>query len=311
MTDQPNPSQYEQTDDYGHQMPDPDALQPAALAWSIPAFGAEPLTRGLERLAKNGVGLAELPGNRFGPDVGYDIPEIKKELSDFGIQTAGIWGMFSFENSIASRNPYARQRGVDYIKRNLEMAVELRADYFLIVPGTPGETETDPVAPELAAETLKRVEYLFEDSGVKGCFMPMRAGESSFCHTLAEALDFLKVVGSNGIQHLSPDIYALMGEESDLYELLKADALRFINLHIADSNRRGLGTGVLDLQKLILALATGSFGGYITFNPVPDGEGGNPYALYDAKALDELVKRTVETWREAEGEVIADFKPRG
>ena len=68
------------------------------LSWSNWGFGIETLADSAARLQKNGVRFIELHGNHYGPDLGYQVAETKKILSDHGIRTGGICGMFSADS---------------------------------------------------------------------------------------------------------------------------------------------------------------------------------------------------------------------
>lgn len=82
-----------------------------------------------------------------------------------------------------------------------------------------------------------------------------------------------------------------------------------MNLHLADSNRRGLGTGSMDLDSQIMALYLLGYnrpGRYVT--PEPLGPGASPYrAMHSvpvAGELDDLVISTVTYFREREAAVL-------
>ena len=65
------------------------------LSWSNWGFGLEPLQDSCKRLKDAGIDYIELHGNHYGPDLGYDVNETKKILSDYGLKCSGVCGMFS------------------------------------------------------------------------------------------------------------------------------------------------------------------------------------------------------------------------
>ncbi len=55
-------------------------------------------------MRKNDIRFIRLRGNHYGRDLGYKVSETKKILSDHGIQTGGICGMFSADNDLSSNH---------------------------------------------------------------------------------------------------------------------------------------------------------------------------------------------------------------
>jgi D-psicose/D-tagatose/L-ribulose 3-epimerase len=80
---------------------------------------------------------------------------------------------------------------------------------------------------------------------------------------------------------------------------------------LADSNRRALGRGSLDLDSIIRVLYLvrhNADGRYVT--PEPLGPGADPYPAMngrlDAKVLEDLVQRTARYFGEREEAVLAE-----
>ncbi len=281
------------------------------FSWSIRDFGRESLKTSISRLAAADIALVELQGNRFTSDIGYDVPEVKKVLSDANIEVSGICGIFSPECCLSAENPSVRQNAMDYIKRNLDLAVELKADYFVIVPGAPGRSDSeDEYEFERAVETLQKIEYLFEDSSVRGAIEPLRMEDVSFCNTIADARDFIRALDSTGIRQISAHAFHLLFEEKTIFENLRENAEKIINLHICDSNRLALGRGILDLDLLISALYAGGFRGYVNAQPVLPGH--SIYSMeksaHSPALLEEMVEQTFETWKSREKAVQAAIR---
>ena len=292
---------------------DPDRFKNRLkLSWSNWGFGMEPLKVSLERLKKNGIDFIELHGNRYGDDLGYDPKETKKLLKAMNIKVSGICGMFSAESEFSSNSPTARQRALDYMRRNIELGSMVEARYFLIVPGAVGRPDPyDDMEFERSVEALSIVASDLKDAGIRGAVEPIRSDEVSFCHTFSDARDYIKALKSPGVQHINGDVYHMMHMETHIAKTIVGAEGILTNLHMADSNRDALGGGFLDLDTIIMALYIIGYnnddGAFVT--PEPLGPGGDPYrAMYgnpDPERLDGLVKRTVQYFREREEEVLA------
>ncbi len=276
-------------------------VPPMRLSWSNWGFGQESLAISLRRLVTNDIRYIELHGNRTGPDLGYDPRRVRALIEEHGVRVSGICGIFSEDNDLSSNRGSVRQRAVDYIRRNLELAHEVGAEYFLVVPGAVGRNQpVDAYEFDRSVETLQCVADQFVQAGVRGAVESIRSAEVSFCHTLADAAAYIEAVGHPGVQHINADIYHMYGEETNPYEALVTHRERIVNVHLADTNRRALGQGCLDLDLVLMALHTSDYAarGYCTAEPL--GPGGDPYpALFGRpgeEVLDLLVTETAQTF---------------
>jgi sugar phosphate isomerase/epimerase len=276
------------------------------LSWSNWGFGIEPLSVSAERLSKAGVEYIELHGNHYGADLGYRPAETKRVLEGCGLRTAGVCGMFSAENDLSSNSGASRQRAVDYLRREIDFCAEMGGGYILVVPGAVGRPSPyDDSEMHRSAQTLRLVAEAFAERGIRSAVEPIRSAEVSFCHTVADALQYIEMVGHPAVAHLNGDVYHMQTEEAHVGEAILAAGERLTNLHLADSNRCALGEGSLDVDTMIMALYLIGYnrpGCYVT--PEPLGPGGDPYPAMHGRAapetLDALVQTTVSTFRRRE-----------
>ncbi len=282
------------------------------ISWSNWGFGMEQFEISIKRLKKNNINYVELHGNKYGNDLGYDSKKVAKLLLKYDMKVSGVCGMFSEESELSSNSPSVRQRAIDYIKRNLELAKELDAKYFLIVPGAVGRPDPyDDIEFSRSVETLSIVADNFKQSGIRGAIEPIRSDEVSFCNTFEDAKKYIKALGNMGVQHINGDVYHMIHMESHIGRSIVDAGSMLTNLHMADTNRDALGEGFLDLDTIIMALYIIGYNNdkscFIT--PEPLGPGGDPYrARYgkpDSGRLNSLVKRTVSYLWQREGEVLS------
>jgi D-psicose/D-tagatose/L-ribulose 3-epimerase len=281
------------------------------LSWSNWGFGIETLAESAARLQKAGITFIELHGNHYGPDLGYRVDETLRVLGDHGIKVAGTCGMFSADNDLSSNRAVDRQAAVDYLKRELAFTQAVGGSYILVVPGAVGRPDAyDSTEFERSVETLLLVADAFTAHHVRGAVEPIRSAEVSFCHTVADAKRYLAAVNHPGIQHINGDVYHMQSEEDHIGAAIVDAGDMLTNLHMADSNRRALGLGAMDLDTIIMALYVIGYnadGRYVT--PEPLGPGGAPYpAMYgkpDKASLDAMVQQTAAYFRERENELLA------
>lgn len=281
------------------------------LAWSNWGFGPEPLARSAERLRSNGIDFIELHGNRYGPDLGYRTEAVRRILDDHGLTVSGICGMATASSEFASNRHHVRQRAIDYFRRQADFCLELGGAYVLIVPGAVGRNVPyDNSEFGRAVEAIRIVADYFESIGVDAAVEPIRSEEVSLCHTFADATRLIEEVGSPRIRYINGDLFHMLAGESHVGSTILSSGDRLRNLHLADSNRRALGLGQLDLDVVLMALFAIGYdqrGGYCTAEPL--GPGADPYRalwnLQDPEVLDLLVSRTALTFRNRQDALLS------
>jgi sugar phosphate isomerase/epimerase len=281
------------------------------LSWSNWGFGIEPFERSVARLARHGVPYIELHGNRYGPDLGYKTRETRRILDDHGVQVSGVCGMISPQCELSSNRPHVTQRSLDYFRRNLEMCVELGGTYLLFGPGAVGRpVPYDDQEFFRAAQAIRILADDFQKAGVRAAIEPIRAAEVSFCHTFREARELIQAVDHPGVRHICGDLYHMYTEEDHVACTLIEYGPWLTNLHLADSNRRALGLGSLNLDLVLMALYAIGYNNEACFcTAEPLGPGGDPYRqLFGNPApevLDALVEQTARYFYEREEAILS------
>ena len=281
------------------------------LAWSNWGFGIEPFEQSIARLAKYNVRYIELHGNRYGPDLGYKKKEVKEILDDHGIKVSGVCGMVSPECELSSNKPHITQHSIDYFRRNIEMCAELGGSYLLFGPGAVGRPEPyDDQEFHRAAEAIRILGDDFQNAGIRAAIEPIRAAEVSFCHTFKEAKALIDTISQPGVQHIAGDLYHMYTEEDHVSGTILEYGHMMTNLHMADSNRRALGAGSMDLDLILMALYVVGYNNDKCFcSAEPLGPGGDPYPQMfgnpQPEILDPLVEQTVRYFHAREEKILS------
>ncbi len=284
------------------------------LSWSNWGFGLEPIENSLRRLKKYNIDYIELHGNRYGPDLGYKTKILRRLLSSYDIKVSGICGMVWKESELASPNPFIRQRCIDYFKRNIELCKEVGGEYILFTPGAVGRPQKyDDFEFDRAVETLKILGDLFLDAEVKAAIEPVRIDEVSFCHTFEDAVRLIKSVDHKGVVHIAGDVYHMLHHETHIGQTILDFGDYLVNIHMADTNRKALGSGMLDLDIIIMALYLIGYNNKKAFlSAEPLGPSANPYyQMYgrtDPQILDRLVSDTAAYFYQRENIVLRESK---
>ncbi|MCL2363707.1 MAG: sugar phosphate isomerase/epimerase [Defluviitaleaceae bacterium] len=264
------------------------------FSWTEWPFGGEPLEASCERLKRHGVNYIELSG------LGHNASEVNNILRQTDMKVSGVCGMFSPEYELASPNPTVRQKAVDYIRRELTLCQAVGATYLLLVPGCVGRTVPfDDMEMQRSAETLRSVADDFVNCGIQCAMEVIQHKEVSLVKTVSEALAYIKEVNHPGIQGITGDMFHMQVEEFHMGEAIMQAGDALINFHVADSTRRTLGSGSLDLDTVIRALY---LIGYNTEKRFVTAE----LMAKPGQSLDDCVKETVAYFRLRENAVIAE-----
>jgi D-psicose/D-tagatose/L-ribulose 3-epimerase len=158
---------------------------------------------------------------------------------------------------------------------------------------------------ERSAEALRECARDFNGSGVAAGIEPIRSAEVSLVNSVDDALAYIARVGESSISCVNADTYHMSLEEAHIGEAIIKLGNRLVNLHLADTNRDGLGRGMLDLDTVIMAsylVGMNREGRFLT--PEPLGPFPDPYVLStmpcDTEVMDKLVADTVQYFRERE-----------
>ncbi len=276
------------------------------LSWSIWLFGREPLAVSFDRLKQAGLKYVELSGDHHARESGADPKTVRKLLTEYDLSVSGVCGLYFPEVDLASENPFVGQRALDYVRREIEYVHEVGGEYLIVVPsavGRPNPLDGEELA--RSSERLARLAPEFDAAGVKAAIEPIRADEVSLIHRVSEAIQYIGAVNHPAVQHINGDIYHMLFGETHVGEAILEAGKRMANLHLADSNRGALGSGMIDLDTVLRSYVLASEGkldsSFLTGEPI--GAGRDPYSALttvpDSSFADTLVQDSIAyiRWR--------------
>ena len=111
-----------------------------------------------------------------------------------------------------------------------------------------------------------------ERLGVRIAVEPLNRYEAYLVTSTREALEYLDAVGSPGVG-MTLDLFHANIEEPDIGRSIRAAGPRLWHVQVADTNRRGLGQGHLDMRAVGRALGDTGYVGAVVIEimaPGPD-----------------------------------------
>ena len=102
---------------------------------------------------------------------------------------------------------------------------------------------------------------------------PLNRYETNVLNGVAESISFIKGLNAPNVKLLC-DLFHMNIEEVDLASAIHAAGRRLGHVHFADSNRRAIGFGHLDVESVFAALREVGYKGWLSAEilPVPDSE---------------------------------------
>lgn len=230
-------------------------------------YGEEPITTGIERVAKAGYDGVELVGE----PAQTDVREVKAALDANGVVASSIVSIYTPERDIVSSNPQIRQAAVDYVKGNIDFAATLSADIVTFTP-----TACMKIVPEASLEqewdwAVAAGKTLADYAGERNVTMviePWNRYETYLINRTEQALKFLDAVDSPHFGYMA-DTFHMSIEERDIAESIRNAGPRLAHVHLADSNRAAPGVGHTDFEPIIKAIADVGYDGWVSYELLP------------------------------------------
>jgi len=236
-------------------------------------YGDAPLPETLGRIAAAGYDGVELPGE---PER-WRAADLRRWLGDHGLAPVALTAscMTPTERDLAHPDPRIRGVAVDYVGRCLGLAAEIGAPLVQMLAS--GEPRLAPLATRDAewawsVAGMQAAAREAERTGVAIAVEPLNRYEGYLVTSTPEALAYLDAVASPWVG-MTLDLFHANIEEPSIAAAIRAAGPRLWHVQAADTTRRGLGHGHLDLGAVTEALASIDYAGAIVVEimaPGPD-----------------------------------------
>ena len=171
------------------------------------------------------------------------------------------------DGDVASEDPRQRQRGVDAMRRNIELAAEMEGTVIggmlhgsTVKPGVPVDNATRQRRLEHSAAAVQQMAQTARACGVRMGLEMCNRYENSMLNTVSQGLAFLDMVASPAVG-LHLDTYHMNIEEDDLAAAIIQAGDRIVNVHACDNNRKLPGMGHVNWREILLALHAAGYTG--------------------------------------------------
>ncbi len=243
-------------------------------------YGEEELETTCKRLHRFGYDAIELVGE---PER-YNLDQIKRLTLKYNLEVSSVlsWCLWPLEDrDLAHPNHEYRAQAVNYIMRNVDLAVEVGAPIVIIIPapsGRPAPHRNPTVAAdwqnaakeewELAVISVREVASYAQKNNISISVEPINRFETFLINSVDQGLNFVEDVGFRNVK-LHLDTFHMNIEDVNLGQaIVKAGSL-LTSMHLSDSNRCAIGRGHIDFKQIMKSLAEINFQGSLILEPLP------------------------------------------
>jgi D-psicose/D-tagatose/L-ribulose 3-epimerase len=254
-----------------------------ALVW-VGGWSPEDCRRAVSATAEAGYDLIEIP--LLDPDR-VDVADTRAVLDEYGISAACSLGL-SPETDVSSDDATTVAAGRDLLGRALDVTKGIGADYLAgVLHGALAAYKSPPSA-EGRANAAAAIRELCDGAAEAGITVGLEAVnryENNMINTAEQAMSFIGDVGAdNLVVHL--DAYHMNIEERDFDDAFSLCGDRLGYVHVGESHRGALGTGMIDWPAFFAALDRTGYDGTITFES------------FSSAVVDPDLSSTLRIWRE-------------
>lgn len=253
-------------------------------------YGEEALEETCARLARLGFDGIELRGE---PDL-YDLPRLQQLLEAYHLRVTSICGMYPGPREprdLSHPDAAIRQTAVAYVQACVDLAAAVGAAVVIVTPNPVGKTQ--PLASPAdewrwGVDAVRKAAVACGGRGVRLAIEPINRYETYLINTVAQALEFARQVDHPATAVMMDTFHANI-EEHDVADAARKAGTQLAHVHVADSNRQGVGRGHIDFRRLVRALVEIGYDGALALEPLPPLA--NPYEAVAGRRALEVAER--------------------
>lgn len=193
------------------------------------------------------------------------VPGLDEILDETGLGLAAVGtgaGKVLQGLTLIDPDPAQRQKARDFVKSIVKLGAKHRAPAIIgSMQGNHGANREDSL--KLLADSLEELGEYAESHEVPIIYEPLNRYETNLFNRLEDAAEFVGSLNSNAVVLLA-DLFHMNIEEEDLALSLKNCSSLVGHVHFADTNRRPIGNGHLDVAPVAVALEEIDYDRYVS-----------------------------------------------
>jgi len=198
------------------------------------------------------------------------VPEIVAAIQQTGVAAAAV--NYGTQGRLIDADRPSREAALAAFRACVVNAVDLHAAGVVVVPqvGAPAVPDLTPYKSliqleyELLHNHLRTLSDYVYAIGVDLYIEPVNRYETHFINTLADGVRVRRRIKDHAHVKLAADLFHMALEEADPVAALCHHAADIGYVHLADSNRRLPGEGMIDFTEVATALHAVGYSGWVT-----------------------------------------------
>jgi sugar phosphate isomerase/epimerase len=197
------------------------------------------------------------------------LPHIVDAMHQTGLAAAAV--NYGDQGHLIAADRTVREAALAAFRAAVVDAVDIGASGVVLVPhlGAPAVPDLTPYKSviqleyELLHNHLRTLSDYCYAIGVDLYIQPVNRYETHFINTMADAVKVRRRIKDHPHIKIAPDLFHMALEERDTPAALREYAADIGYLHLADSNRRLPGSGLIDFTGIAGALNDGKYEGWV------------------------------------------------
>lgn len=220
----------------------------------------------LRRAKEDGADHVELSSMRLVKQSGEIRRETVRTARELGL-TYTFCTSLPQDGDIASGDKVQRSRGIDAMRRNIELVAEMGGGVVggmlhgsTVKPGIPVDNATRQGRMENSARAIQEIAKTAQVCGVRMGLELCNRYENTMLNTVEQGLEFLDMVDNRAVG-LHLDTYHMNIEEDDLAAAILKAGSHIVNVHACENNRKLPGMGHINWREVLMALHAAGYEG--------------------------------------------------
>ena len=206
-----------------------------------------------------------------GPE-SVEVESLRRMLANAGLQLAAVGtgaGWVKHGLQLADADAGRRDRAKAFVRGVIDLAGQFGASAIIGSMQGRSTAEVDAMtARGYLCEALEDGGSHAAQYDVPLFYEPLNRYETNQCTTVSDGVDLLRSLSSNNVRLLC-DLFHMNIEETDVADALVQGGRWVGHLHFVDSNRRPVGYGHLSFDRILRALGTIGYEGYLCAEAFP------------------------------------------
>lgn len=217
-------------------------------------------------LGFNGIELFTSSGNAI------QVSMLRTLLDKFKLELAAIGtgaGKILHGLTLTDIESTVRKRAIEFVKEMMNFGAEFGTPAIIgSMQGNISQNNTHSNAITMMVEALETLDEHASKLGVKLIYEPLNRYETNLINTLEDAVQMIEYNKLKNIRLLA-DLFHMNIEESNPAENLQSNIRHIGHVHFADSNRRPVGHGHINMYEIAATLINSGYNGYVSAEAIP------------------------------------------